>query len=72
MKAIVYEKYGAPELLQLKDVAKPTPRENEVLVTVRATTVTAGDTRMRSFKVPLSFWLPARLVLGIRKPKNNI
>ena len=72
MKAIVYEKYGAPEVLQLKEVTKPTPKENEILVKVSVTTVTAGDTRMRSFNVPLSFWLPARLALGFRKPKNDI
>lgn len=72
MKAIVYEKYGSPDVLQLEEVAKPTPKDNEVLVKVSATTVTAGDSRMRSFTVPLSFWLLARIALGIRKPKNAI
>ncbi len=72
MKAAVYEKYGSPEVLHLKEVAKPVPRDNEVLIKISTTTVTAGDTRMRSFTVPLSFWLPARLYLGITKPKRAI
>jgi NADPH:quinone reductase-like Zn-dependent oxidoreductase len=72
MKAIVYERYGPPEVLQLKEIEKPTPKNNEVLIKVRATTVTIGDTRMRSFKVPREQWLFARLYLGIRKPKRPI
>jgi NADPH:quinone reductase-like Zn-dependent oxidoreductase len=72
MKAIVCTRYGSPDVLQLKEVAKPVPGDNEVLVKVNATTVTAGDSRMRSFTVPLSFWLPARIFLGIRKPKRAI
>jgi NADPH:quinone reductase-like Zn-dependent oxidoreductase len=72
MKAIVYEKYGSPEVLQLKEVAKPVPRDNEVLVKIYTTTVTVADSRVRSFRVPLSFWIPARIALGIRKPKHSI
>jgi NADPH:quinone reductase-like Zn-dependent oxidoreductase len=72
MKAIVYERYDPPEVLQLKEIEKPTPKNNEVLIKVRATTVTIGDTRMRSFKVPREQWLFARLYLGIRKPKRPI
>ena len=72
MKAIVYHQYGAPDVLQLQTVEKPVPNGNEVLVKVHATTVTAADTRVRSFTVPRSIWLPARIALGVRKPKNKI
>lgn len=72
MKAIVYERYGDPEVLKLTEVNKPLPRDNEVLIKVKATTVTIGDTRMRSFTVPRSQRLFARLYLGIRKPKRAI
>ncbi len=72
MKAVVYERYGSPEVLRLVEIAKPTPKDNEVLVRVRATTVTKGDVRMRSFTVPRAQWIPARLYLGIRKPRRPI
>ena len=72
MKAIVYTQYGPPDVLQLKEVEKPAPRDNEILVKVYATTVTSGDVRIRSFKVPFWEWLPSRIYLGLRKPKRNI
>ena len=72
MKAIVCTKYGPPDVLQLKEVTKPTPKDNEVLVKVYATTVTAGDVRIRSFTVPSWQWIPARIFLGLRKPKRSI
>jgi NADPH:quinone reductase-like Zn-dependent oxidoreductase len=59
-------------VLQLKEVAKPAPKNNEVLVKVYATTVTIGDCRMRSFTVPRRDWLFARLYLGIFKPRRPI
>jgi len=72
MKAVVCAKYGPPEVLQIKEVEKPRPKDNEVLIRIYATSVTAADSRVRGFKVPLSFWIPARLALGITKPKNSI
>jgi NADPH:quinone reductase-like Zn-dependent oxidoreductase len=72
MKAMVATKYGPPEVLELREVTKPVPKDNEVLVKVHATTVTSGDSRVRSFTVPRSFWIPARLTLGLTKPKKAI
>ncbi len=72
MKAIVYEKYGPPDVLQLKEVPKPTPKSNEVRIKIHATTAHVGDTRVRSSKIPLAFWLPMRLYLGLIKPKRPI
>ena len=72
MKAIVFTKYGSPDVLQLREVAKPTPKDNEVLIRIYATTVTAGDCEIRSFKIPLFIWLPLRLYMGLRKPRKHI
>lgn len=72
MKAIVANQYGGPEVLQLHEVEKPAPKDHELLIKVHATTVTAGDHRMRSFDVPPVFWLPARIALGFTKPKQPI
>ncbi|PMC35766.1 NAD(P)-dependent alcohol dehydrogenase [Bacillus sp. UMB0899] len=72
MKAIVYTNYGPPDVLQQKEVEKPIPKENEILVKVKATTVTVADIRSRSFTVPPAFWLPARITLGFRQPKKEI
>jgi NADPH:quinone reductase-like Zn-dependent oxidoreductase len=72
LKAIVATKFGPPEVLKLAEVEKPTPKDNELLIKVHATTVTAGDIRMRTLNVPPLFWLPARLTLGFTKPKHPI
>jgi NADPH:quinone reductase-like Zn-dependent oxidoreductase len=72
MKAVVCTKYGPPEVLQIKEVPKLVPKDNEVLIKVFATTCHIGDVRVRSFDVP--FWqkIPFRLYLGIRRPKRPI
>jgi NADPH:quinone reductase-like Zn-dependent oxidoreductase len=72
MKAIVYTKYGSPDVLQLKEVEKPTIKDNEILIRVYATTVTTGDVRLRGFKFPAMYWLPTRIMFGLRKPRRTI
>ncbi len=72
MKAIVCTKYGPPDVLEVRDVPKPTPGDNELLVKIYATTVHVGDTRIRSFRVPRAGWLVARFILGLRRPKRPI
>lgn len=72
MKAIVCTKYGPPDVLQLQEVEKPTPKDNEVLIKVHATTVHRGDVRIRSFDVPRGTGLLARMALGFTKPRSSI
>ena len=72
MKAVVWTKYGPPEVLQLKETEKPTPKENEVLIKVKAATVTAGDCELRRFDIPIMLWLFVRIMVGIRKPRIKI
>lgn len=72
MKAVICTKYGPPDVLELREVPKPTPKDNEVLIKIYATTCHIGDVRVRSFDVP--FWqkIPFRLYLGLLKPKRPI
>ncbi len=70
MKAIVWTEYGPPDVLQLQEVAKPTPRDNEVLIRVYATTVTAGDCEQRSLKLPIWQALPMRAYVGLSRPER--
>ncbi|SFD31115.1 NAD(P)-dependent alcohol dehydrogenase [Bacillus sp. UNCCL81] len=72
MKAIICTKYGPPEVLQITEVEKPKIKDDEVLIKIHATTVTAGDVKLRSSDFPYMYWLPSRLMFGLTKPKNKI
>lgn len=72
MKAFVAPEYGPPDVLQLREVEKPVPGDKDVLIKVRATTVTSGDWRSRSLDVPTGFKLLSRLFLGVSKPRQPI
>jgi NADPH:quinone reductase-like Zn-dependent oxidoreductase len=72
VKAFVYDRYGPPDVLRLTELPKPTPRDNEILIKTRATTVTAGDWRVRSLNVPAGFGLLSRLALGVFGPRQPI
>jgi NADPH:quinone reductase-like Zn-dependent oxidoreductase len=80
MKAIVYTEYGPPDVLQLKEVEKPVPGDNEILVRVHAISVNVGDMWARNFKeitpsrftMPLPLWLPSRMYFGFTRPRIHI
>jgi NADPH:quinone reductase-like Zn-dependent oxidoreductase len=71
MKAIVWTAYGPPEVLQVRELEKPVPKDDEVRIRIHATTVTAGDCELRSLDLPAIIALPMRVWLGFRKPKEN-
>ena len=80
MKAIVYTEYGGPDVLHLGEVEKPYPKVNEVLIKIYAASVNYGDMIARNFKnvsprefnMPFPFWIMARFVFGLNKPKKTI
>lgn len=72
MKAILYQQYGPPDVLQMADIAKPIPKPNEILIKTYATTVTSGDWRVRSLTVPAGFGWITRLVFGVSRPRQPI
>ncbi|MFN0318324.1 MAG: NAD(P)-dependent alcohol dehydrogenase [Burkholderiales bacterium] len=72
MKAVVYERYGPPEVLKFKEVEKPSPGKNEVLIKIHATTVSSADWRVRSLSMPTGFAVIAPLIFGLSKPRQPI
>ncbi len=73
MKGVVYTKYGSPDVLQLKEIEKPIPKDDEVLIKVHAAEATKTDCELRSFNFPVKwFWLPLRIAMGLIKPKKQI
>jgi NADPH:quinone reductase-like Zn-dependent oxidoreductase len=72
MKAVIYTKYGSPDVLQTIEALKPIPKDNEVLIKIHATTITSADWRVRSLSMPMGFGLISRLVFGVWKPRQPI
>lgn len=72
MKAVVFKRYGEPEVLQITDIEKPSPRAKDVLVRIYATSVTAEDPKMRGFNHPPLLKLPVGLIFGFRKPRYPV
>ena len=70
MKAIIWTRYGPPDVLQLREVKKPVPRDNEVLIRIYSGTVTAGDCETRELKLPFYISFPMRMFFGLIKPKR--
>ena len=72
MKAVRYDRYGGPDVLELRDIPKPSPKPHEILIKVHATTVSAADHRLRSLDVPRGFGLLMRLIVGASRPRRQL
>ena len=73
MKAVIYTRYGGPDVLRLADVPAPVPGDREVLIRVRAAEATKSDCELRSFRYAVKWlWLPLRIAVGIRKPRRHV
>lgn len=72
MRAALCTAYGGPDVVRIADIPSPVAKPNEVLIRVLATTVASGDARIRGSRFPSGFWLPARVFLGLRRPRQPI
>ncbi|MGH1346856.1 MAG: NAD(P)-dependent alcohol dehydrogenase [Nannocystales bacterium] len=72
MRAVVFHKYGPPEVLAVEEVAKPTPKADEILIRVHASTVSAEDPKMRSFNHPPMLWIPIAVLFGYPRPRTQV
>ena len=72
MRAWIQKRYGGPDVLEQAELPRSGPKDDEVLVRVVASTVSSGDARIRAFDVPGMVWVPARLALGITRPRNPV
>ncbi|ANM31444.1 NADPH:quinone oxidoreductase [Acidobacteria bacterium Mor1] len=73
MQAVIYRRYGGPEVLELSERPRPVPADDEVLIRVHAAEVTKGDCELRAFRFPVTwFWLPLRLVIGVFRPRRPV
>jgi NADPH:quinone reductase-like Zn-dependent oxidoreductase len=72
MKVIICTKYGPPEVLKMKEVERPVPKDDEVLIKIFATAVTASDIFIRGSQIPVQFWIPMRIMMGLTKPRKSI
>jgi NADPH:quinone reductase-like Zn-dependent oxidoreductase len=72
MKAVVCTRYGSPDFLELKEIEKPTPKKNEVLIKIRATSVTASDALLRALDSTVIQKLILQLIFGFGKPRNPV
>ena len=69
MKAMIFRKYGSPEVLEYSEIPKPVPNDNEVLIKIRAASVMPGDCEIRRFDIHVLFWPFVRVIMGIFRPK---
>lgn len=72
MKTLVCTKYGSPDVVKIREAEKPVPKDNEVLIRIKAATITAGDDRLRGGKIPPLVWLPMRLVMGLTRLRQPV
>jgi NADPH:quinone reductase-like Zn-dependent oxidoreductase len=72
MKAFICTRYGPPEVLQMKEVEKPVPKDNEVLIKIHSTAVTASDIFIRAAQVSMLLFIPMRIMMGLTKPRKSI